>query len=326
METELRALYNSLRMNWLLDPNVSIQPWQVEDYRSMPLEALFARLKLQDFDLNRSSFVSLADQFDTPEDLTNGLLADSDADEMTHDQVYLLVFELWRRLLPEKPCLSVFCDELDHQIHLYDSGRIENPEGIQDALANLQVVLDENTDAGNDPVDVFESICGGCANDVESFLYDYIAEQIEESNEFYAAELLDDFADYVSDVKWFDFLRVKLLETSNPEEAVRRLRKIIQDAAKEKDLEFNLDVLAYLVQAGDKEDFVKLVKSSVPLLTSEEDFQDLLTICADFYHRLDRDEVEEAIQNIIKKRSVKGVEATIDRTDPDIAELFTIMK
>ncbi len=46
----------------------------------------------------------------------------------------------------ERLCLSVFCDELDHQINLYDSGEIERPEAIPDVLANLQEVLDENTD------------------------------------------------------------------------------------------------------------------------------------------------------------------------------------
>ena len=36
MDAERRALYNSLRMHWLLDPNMAVEPWQVEDYRSMP--------------------------------------------------------------------------------------------------------------------------------------------------------------------------------------------------------------------------------------------------------------------------------------------------
>lgn len=326
MEVERRALYNSLRMNWLLDPGVSVEPWQVDDYRHMPLDMLFERLRLQDLPLDRSHFIALADAFDTPEDLTEHLLATADPDAMTRDQVYLLIFELWRRLVPEKPCLSIFCDELDHQIHLYDSGKAHNAEGIQDILANLQVVLDENTDAGNDPVDVFESICSGCANDVESFLYDFIAEQIEENNISYASELLDDFGDYVRDVKWFDFLRMRFLDTSDPDGAYRRLHKIMQEASSAHDLEFNLDILAHLVQVGDKDDFVKLAKESVPLLHSEEDFHDLLTICADFYHRLDRDEVEAAIQDIVKKRSKNSFEATIDRNDDDIAALFAAMK
>ena len=68
-----------------------------------------------------------------------------------------------------------------------------------------------------------------------------------------------------------------------------------------------------------------LVKLTVPLLECEEDFHDLLTICADFYHRLDYDEVENAIQSILKKRSRNSFDTVLDFKDPDITELFKVM-
>lgn len=325
MDLERRALYNSLRMNWLLDPDMAVEPWQVDDYRNMPLENIFSRLKLQDIELDRTSFIALSEEYDSPEQLTEHLLTDPDSDERTQDQVYLLVFELWRRLLPEKPTLTIFCDELDHQVQLYDAGHSQNAEAIQDAIANLKMVLDENVDQGGDPMDVFEKVCSGCANDIESFLYDFIAEQIDEKNTSYAAELLDAFEDYVSDLKWFEFLRVRQLSTTDPEGANELLRKVIKESSAEPDLEFNLELLAFLVQGGDEKVFIGLVRQTIPLLQSEEDFQDLLTICADFYHLLDHELVEQKIQDILKKRSRIPFEKTIDLKDPDFMELFKAM-
>jgi|694.fasta_scaffold05433_2 hypothetical protein len=326
MQADRRALYNSLRMNWLLDTNLSVEPWQVEDYRTLSQEEIFARLNLHDLSLDKTSFLALSDQFDNPEDLTGHLLVDRDDDAVTQDQVYLLVFELWRRLLPEKPCISIFCDELDHQIFMYDSGRIENTESIQDAIANLAVVLDENADQGNEPEVVFETICAGCANDLESFLYDFISEQIEEGNHTYATELLDDFSDYVQDVKWFEFLRAKLVGAHDEEGANQLVHEMIHDVTSEPDFEYYIEVLAYMVQAGQEADFLYLVRKTVPLLECEEDFQDLLTICADFYHRLDQEGVEAAIQAILQKRAKNSFETVIDFKDPDIAELFKVME
>src|SRR5438128_2674617 len=116
MQIERRALYNSLRLNWLQDPAISVEPWQVEDYRSFSIEKIFEQLKQKNIHLNKASFVALAENADTPEDLTDDLLADSDLDAAAQDYIYLHIFELWRTLIPEKTCLSIFCDELDHQI------------------------------------------------------------------------------------------------------------------------------------------------------------------------------------------------------------------
>lgn len=325
MYAERRALYNSLRQNWQSEPNLAVEPWQVEDYRNMPLNALFERLKLQDIHLDKSSYLKAAEELDSPEQLTDLLLEGNDADGMTHDQVYLLIFELWRRLVPEKPSLTIFCDELDHQISLYDSGRIDNAEALQDVIANLQVVIDENTDEGADPAEVFDMISHNCANDLESFLYDYIAEQMDAGDDAYATELLDDFAPYVKDTRWFDFLRARLLAPSDPQALARLLRKICAAPREKGDLEFNLEVLSFLVTAGEKEDFTKVVRKTVQLLSTEEDFQDLLTICADFYHRLDHDEIEKGIFDLIKKRTDRPLEASFLPTDPDIAVLYKIL-
>jgi hypothetical protein len=325
MNIERRALYNSLRMNWMIDPSIAVEPWQVEDYRNMPLEAIFERLGLQEIAIDRISFLALSEEYESPEDLTEHLLLSPDSDQRSQDQIYLLVFELWRRLIPEKPTLSIFCDELDYQIQQYDNGQIKDLEAIQDALANLKVVLDENVDQGGEPSEVFDKICAECANDIENFLYDFIGEQIDEKNVSYAAELLDAFEDYINDAKWFEFLRLRQLSSTDPEGAVQLLRKIILENSKNPDLVFSLEILSFLIQGGDEKIFANLLKQTIPLLESEEDFQDLLTICADFYHFLDLDQVEKKIQQILENRSKIPLEKQIDKNDPAFIELFKSM-
>lgn len=324
MDMNRRALYNSLRMNWILNPSFEAEAWQVEDYRAMPLDLIFEKLEDHHIHLDKTSFQAFADTVDTPEELTEGLLADSKMDMQEQDQVYLLIFELWRRLLPEKPCLSIFCDEMDHQINLYDRGKLQNSEAIEDALANLEVLLDENTDSGVDPHEAFEYINSCCANDVESFLFDFISEQIDNENEPYAADLLDGFSGYVRDVKWFEILRARLLSQSDPEEANHIVEQLIENTSSP-DIEFYLEVLSFLVSSGDKDTFERLVKQAAELIQIEEDFQTLISLSADFYHRLDHEKLENALQQLLDKRIKIDLDRPFDRKDPQFAEFFNMI-
>lgn len=325
MQMERRALYNSLRLNWLQDPTIAVKPWQVDDYRTYSLEKLFEGLKSKGYALNKASFLALAENADTPEDLTDDLLADSELDATDQDFVYLHLFELWRTLLPEKTCLSIFCDELDYQIDSYDQAKSLNAESIQDVIANLEVILDENTDEGADPIAVFETISAGCASNIESFLYDYISEQIDFGNISYASELLDDFIDYVKDLRWFEFLKARILINTDPLGTYETIRQLIQDAKDEPDLEFNLELLSFMVQGGEGDLLAKLVQQTYPLLEMEEDFQDVLNICADYFSCLDQDKKEQEIQTLIQKRKKRSPQEIIEFNDPDFKTLMQII-
>ena len=320
-----RALYNSLRQNWVLDPTLEVESWQVEDYRSLPLDTIFERLEDKQIHLDKTSFLAFAESVDAPEDLADGFTADLNFDAHSEDQIYLLVFELWRRLLPEKPCLSIFCDELDHQIHLYDRGQADSPEAIQDVLANLQLILDENTDEGADPLEVFEGVNSGCANDLETFLYDFIAEQIDNQNFAYAAELLDGFSEYIHDQKWFDFLRSRVQAYKDPEGAQQLVSTLVKKAEKDQDLEFNLELMSSLIAMGDERTFKRLLNKSINLIQVEEDFQDLLAICADFYRCLDKEAIEQEIQNLLQKRAVIPLKKDFSVKDTHVSDLMKLL-
>jgi hypothetical protein len=328
---ERKALYNSLRMNWMIDPALKVEPWQVEDYRALPMEALFKRLEKFQIVLGKISFTAYAENCNTPEEFTDSLIGEEPLEAAEQDQIYLLVFELWRRLIPEKVSLSILCDEIDHLIYLYDLDKLENPEILQDALALFVTILDENTDSGENPQEVFSVICKGCANDLEEFLYDYIETQIEEKNYPYASELLDGFTRYFLDPKWFDCLRVRLLalsgkEKEGKEEASLAMRKLMKKALEEQDFDFNLELLELMVKAGERGSFIQLVKQSLPLIELEEDFQDLLRVCSDYMLYLDRDAEQKQIESIIAARASLDNEKAVNLQDPHLQQLLAIIE
>lgn len=319
---ERRALYHLLRINWLHEPAMlSVEPWQVEDYRALPLHALFEKLKSFNLFLDRLSFIAYADECDSPEELTDHLIADQTLKADQEDQIYLLIFELWRRLMSEKPSLSILCNELDYQIYLYDCDQFENPLALQDALTHFVHVLDENVDKGISPKEAFRLISAYCANNLETFLYDFISEQIDEGNDSYAHELLDDFDDYLADNKWFKLLRMRLFGQSPGKTAQKVADQILEDYLQEQDLEFNLEFLSFIAEIGHLALFRTVLQQTLPLIQREEDFQDLLSIAIDYCHRLDEEKQERDLQTLLDKRTQRALDSPIQAQDPDFAIL-----
>lgn len=322
---ERRALYTLLRINWLNDPSLQVEPWQVEDYRAIPLFELFERLKQFQIQLDRSTFTAFADESDSPEELTEQLIGDAVFTAAEEDQIYLLVFELWRRIYSEKPSISILCNELDHQIFLYDNDEIENPLALQDALIHFSQILDQNVDEGVSPSEAIQLISTYCANDVETFLYDFITQQIEEDNESYAQELLDEFEVYLNDNKWFQLLRLRICHNIHGKTAQKLLQNLIDEKLKGNDVEFNLEFLSLMTGIVPETVFCRLIRETWALIQNEEDFQDLLSIAIDYFQRLDRDVETHLLESILKKRKAHPLEHPIDQTAPDLqaaAHLF----
>lgn len=327
MDIEKRAFYNSLRLDWEEDPSLEIEHWQIENYRVLPIEVLFNRLHQLEIDLDRSSFLSYAENLDSPEELTENLFIEVN-DPLIQDEAYLIIFELWRRLLPEKPSLSLFCDQLDHLINLYNKGFLETEEPLQDALSNLLEILNDNTDEGANPVEVFKYVASGCANNLEEFLYDFILDKIDQEDTVYAAELIEDFFEYIPDRKWFIFLKVRLQAILDPSLFIKQLKSLIMDTvAESKDIDFNLDVLAFLSDTEQQEElYTQVVKYTVPLIKIEEDLQEIFTISSDFYLYKGYDERNAKMVTILNKRANRPADAIVSPKDEDLIELLHIIK
>jgi hypothetical protein len=326
MDNDRRALYNSLRMHWQNNSDLEVEPWQVEDYRALSLETLFQRLNALGVKLDKNGFLAYAANVDSPEELSDTFTAHQEDNADTVDQIYLITFELWRRLLPENRSLSIFCDELDYQIDAFDHGKLTNLEPLEDVLGSLEQILDEYSDEGEDPRQIFGVISSCCANDVESFLYDFIALQIDNENYPYASELLDDFLPFVEDPKWFLFLRARLANATDGEEAEQISKQVLEMALESKDLDFHLEVLAFFAKSADENMFLKLALHTIPLMQVEEDVRDVLLACVDYFHFRDRDEDEGAVHQLLSKRAAIPLEQPFEAGDLHLQDLVELLK
>ncbi len=324
METRGRALYNLIQMNWQEDPSLPVQDWQTADYRSLETEKLFQRLKSLGISLDEEHLLAYGESVSSPEELTETLWTYDDLTKF--DQVYLLLFELWRRLLPEKQSLSIFCDQLDYLIDLYDQDQLEDEELLQEAIADLERILDEHVDEGGDPKQVFIEISLYCAHDLESFIYDFISDQIDQENHLYASEILDAFESYFEEKKWFDFLHMRLIANADLDEANRILAGLLQSQSKQPDLEFLLDIARFLIHQGAIPYFIETVSKARPLIQAEQDFQELLAIATQFYRLLDREEKAEKVYEMLKGRQKIPLEKEIASSDKGVKEFFQLVK
>jgi hypothetical protein len=178
MRFQGRALYNLLRFN-AMDEKSShhYAAWQIEDYKALSDDELLRRLKKLHIPLDLGTFLVHAQNFESPETLTEYLVPD-ESDVQEADQVYLCIFELWRRLRKDCRSLSIFCYELDEWMHVHDGNREDVDDIIQTYLLELQNFLDEQTDQGSNPIELFQEIASYFAHDVENFIYDFIFELI----------------------------------------------------------------------------------------------------------------------------------------------------
>jgi hypothetical protein len=321
MDIGRRALYNLLRINWKEDPQGEVAPWKVEDYRTLDLEQLFYRLQELEFSIDKIIFHEYIEHVETPEELAETLVESDDPE--VEDRVYLLVFELWRRLALQKPSLSIFCDELDYQIELYDQGNLKTFEGLESALRNLQEILEDSADEGKEDVkELFLSVSEGLANDVESFIYDFISDQMDNNHYPYAVELLEGFYEYMQDDLWFDFLKARLAFRESPEESSRMIYTILVHRKEELHIELLFDMLNHLVQNGEPSLFFEIVKLQIFMIEVEEDFQDLLGLISKFLQGLDKDQEEQLIHEIIKKRSSLSSDISFSSEHSDVQILL----
>lgn len=313
-----KALYNLLRMNARQDPSIKAESWALENLRSLGSAELWKRLSKLSLALDQSLFIQYAEKVDSPEELTE-LLTEEEMDPKDQDRVYLLIFELWRRILPERPSLSIFCDELDHQFDLYDTEQLASDEAIQDGFSNLIDVLEEHVDAGLKPKEAFAALADYCAHDLESFLYDYIDDLLDQENSAYASELLEQFEPFIVDTNLFEVLQVRILALNDIGDANRRMEKLL---SKKLTVECLFEALRYLVVSGEEILFRSAIEQLLSKIETEDELNDALELSAEYFRRLDHDELEQAILKIQKHR--KPRDQKIHPSDPDLKKLKEI--
>ncbi len=280
-----KSLYNLLRMN---PDNQDLPSWQIEDYRTLSDKMLFNRLEEVNVFLNTKSLPFYVEECASPEELTELL----STEEEYQGQIYLLLFELWRRNFKEKQSLSIFCDELDYVINQYDQNPLENDEAIQMQISALEGILDESVDEGENPMECFTYLSSYCSHDIESFMYDYISTQIDNNNPLLASEFIDGFADYFENKELIQFLHTRLMIETDSEEALYMIDHLLERLEEKPDLELFFDLLQFLVQHGKHDQFLKAFRLTLPHLQSDDDIRRLLQVARDYFRFLDKEEEE----------------------------------
>ena len=329
MFLQRKALYNLIQLQITciqadedLDAT-KLEPWQTVNYREHSTECLVGELHSLNLKFDIGDLELYAKEFDAPEELAEHLA--EELSPLESDRLFLVIFELWRRLFPEKQSLSLFCDELDYQIILYDAGQSDSPTDIQNAIAHLQLILDDNVDAGVKPAKAFEQIQTYCANGLEDFLYDYIFDQIEEGDEAYARDLLDGFYRYVSEPCWFDYLIALTEMSQNPQGGYSKLETIVIGTRKQ-NLELNLEILAFLANNGTHNLFVTIANKTLPNLDTEENFLEILSICHAHYSYLNHEELVQKMETFLQQRQSQEPDRPLSSEDPDLMALQKIFK
>lgn len=322
MDLKGRALFNLLKMNADEHP-VDVQPWQVEDLRALSIEQLFARLKKLGIILDEKSFSLYLENHESPEELAESLELEEMEDEIA-DQLYLLVFELWRRLCKDKFCLSIFCDELDQLIEKYDEELPEVEEKLQEEISFLGDILDEAFDDGGAPRELLQEISTYSAHDLEAFLIDYIADQIEQENTLYASELIEAFSPYAASKNQFELLKASMMALSDEELADRIYHGLLEEVKETQDLDMALQFAEHLVHHGNLKLFVKVAKEAFSLIRTEEDFQVLLTIMGEYFRCLDREEDQKSVLGLLEQRAHLPLEQAVERKDPALSSIASL--
>lgn len=312
MQLRGKSLYNLLRIKHNNNPKGQVLSWQIEDLRELTLATLFTRLGKLGILFDKRSFIEKAQQFDNPEDLTSHLWAKKGEGRA---KCYLLLFELWRRLLPENLPLSLFCDQLDCLIEAYDRKSLVEIDQLQEALESLEDILDNAVGKEGTAEEVFLYVCSYSAHDLEGFILDCIADQIMEENYVCASELLDGFSSYVINKKRFESLRICLFLSIDTPSASLMFERFLEYLQEEPDFEALLILMDYLVYRGNREFFFKVVKQALFSLQTEEEFQDVLEMMAEYYHYMDLEEEEKRISQISNARVDFSVEEQINRKD-----------
>lgn len=318
-----RSLYNLLQMNWKKNPQLDVEGWQVEDYRALSLEELFSRLEAFQIFLDQDHFVLYAEESDSPEDLTDVLYLEKDF--AAHEKIFLCLFEIWRRLSPHKQSLSLFCDELDHLIEEYEEGNMEHEEDLQESLVSLQKILDDNVDEGGDAQEGFEMLSRFSCHDLEVFIYEYVAHQLDMENDLYASELLEGFYPYIQNRLWFDFLRIRVVAAADLEEANIMTQRMIETLREDLDIHLLFEIMHFLAFIGENEQFVQSFNIAVENLETEDDLHELLNVLTDYFDCADKEKEEETIRQILEERQKKDPSEPIDSDDELLAELKSMV-
>lgn len=271
-----KALFNCLRAQHKLEGS-DCEPWQVDDYRKWPLEKLLQWLRAFGWPLDHSQFVAYGESVEGPQELLDLLIADQPISAKQDDQLFLVIFELWRRLIPHGCNIELLCDEFDYQIEAYQQGDPVDRE-LEKAFSTLLEIVHDPSQNISQSRSIFALIADGSAQDLELCLYEFILDQLEAGAIDYAKELHAQFEKLVRDPLWFD---LACIHWSDNEQALKLLRNLHQSLKREPQMALLFEILHYLSEREVAQEFQRFFDlAQAQILDQDEkiELQELSTI------------------------------------------------
>ena len=309
-----RARYNLLQQKKREDPSFKVEDWMVVNYRDFSLNELFDGLERIGVHLDVDDFEQLAEEYDSPEEFSTKFV---DSIPEHAEEIYLYIFELWRRLLDQRETISIFCDEIDYLLSEVDEEHLVDGDLMHAMLVELADILDCNVDSGQKPKKVFSQVCSYMAHDLESAIYNFIFDQIEQGNLTIASELLGDFSEYIEESLWFDFLKIRLMRGVPSEDATAMMARFMEKLEERPNLELYFALLRHLIEIGDRDLFLATYRFAVDLIKDEEDYVEMTDILFEYFNLNDLEEEEKNIRTIIESRKSRNPSEIISPEDKD---------
>jgi predicted CopG family antitoxin len=243
MEFNGRGFYNTLKFS----SSKQAESWQIEDLSTLEIPSIFERLKKLGIQVTQESFTHFVNQTESPEELADVL--SEEEDPKSYEMIYLLVFELWKRLAKNKETLSIFCDRLDHLIFSYED-QAEVVDDLVNSLSELQKIFESLNTQGLSYKECYEHISSFMAQDLEAFIYDFISDLIASGENTKAFDLLFGLYDFMHDKLKFDMLKVSLNILENPEETESVFDNVIEKLFEKKKHGVIVDAIYFASDAG----------------------------------------------------------------------------
>ncbi|MCH9812124.1 hypothetical protein K0U07_05125 [bacterium] len=291
-----RAYYNLLLLQSQRGLKVDAQPWEYMDYAVVAMDDLFAAIQSLHYLFDKESFLSYCVSFDSPEEMVTSLEPKESEEK---NKLYLLVFELWKRLLPDRESISIFADALDRRIAEYEKNK--DDERILDAFEQVVEILESNCIDETPPESIFERFCLYVAHDLESVIYTYIDSKCEVGVEDRAMDLLDHFLPYVKEKRALQFLQLKSLPLDFVEERLRLTEFLCESLQEEVNLTLSLPFLFYLIEHHQKELFVDLFSTLVHKVNEESALVALLDVLVEYHRFFGREELTKKVADFLKR-------------------------
>ena len=296
-----RSLYNSLQISAREEDALDVEPWQILDYRQVADSYLYQRLAALQISVTEQHFLLYAANSDGPEELLDCLWWQEEEGSSEQEEAYLLIFELWRRLLPTRRSVSIFFDDIDFAIAQFDEEEASSEELVE-LLFELEEILRQGREQGMDPQQVFSMLAEYAAQDVEQFLYDYILHVLEEEDGLLASTLIEMFEEYIPEKKWFDLLQVYLLVAFDSDKALSALCQILEEEKERSsaDIPFLEEVFIFILCAEEVPLLTQGIGLLVECLYTEQDRKEFLEAILEDCSSLGLDSLQESLQDLVQ--------------------------